>query len=62
MFIMSVYIICELDPLAACAEVFQAHGCCLSSTSKLSITVSENFTPLARSVKSVKATVKSYKN
>ena len=53
------YIICDLDPLAACAELFQAHVCCLSSTSKLSITVNEN-TPDARSVKSVKATIKSF--
>ena len=54
-------IICELDPLAACGELFQAHVCCLSSTSKLNITVNENFTPHARSVKSVKATIKSLK-
>ena len=56
------YIICELDPLAAYAELFQAHVCCFSSTSKLSITVNENFTPHASSVKSVKATIKSFKN
>ena len=55
-------IIYELGPLAACAELFQAHGCCLSSTSKSSITVNEDFTPHARSVKSVKATIKSFKN
>ena len=45
------HIICELDPLAACAELFQAHVCCHSSTCKLSVTVNENFTPYARSVK-----------
>ena len=54
------YIICGLDPLATCAELFQAHSCCLSSISKLSITVNENFTMHARSVKSVKATMKSF--
>ena len=37
------YIICELDPLADCAELFQAHFCSFSSTSKLSINVNENF-------------------
>ena len=41
------YIICELDPLVACAELFQAHVCCFSSTSKLSIAVNENSTPHA---------------
>ena len=56
------YLICDLDPLVACAELFQAHVCCLSSTSKLSIIVNENFTLHARSVKSVKAIIKSFKN
>ena len=55
-------IICELDPFAVCAEWLQAQVCCLSSTSKLSITVNENFTPYAHSVKSVEATIKSFKN
>ena len=56
------YIICELDPSVDCAELFQAHVCCLSSTSKLSITVNGNFAPHACSVKSVKATIKSFKD
>ena len=53
---------CQLDALVACAELFQAHVCCFSSTSNLSITVNENFYPPCTFVKSVKAKVKSFKN